>query len=247
MRFRVFKRIIYVPKGVLIIAGVLAAAVIIVVINLTDRKTLPELERETESAEKSVAEIVVTPVNGREIIDNGSDPAGATGQGGEPSTPEPTVDTRMAVHITGAVVNEGVYRLVPGSIVEDAVLLCGGLLPEADTYCINLAMKVNDGMRIHIPFTFSEDKRWLLDVGYASYQGSSASSGSDENGGNKLVNINTASVNELITLSGIGESTAREIISFREEHGRFETIEDIMNVPGIKDAKFNRIKKYITV
>ena len=189
MRFRVFKRIIYVPKGVLIIAGVLAAAVIIVVINLTDRKTLPELERETESAEKSGAEIVVTPVNGREIIDNGSDPAGATGQGGEPSTPAPTVDMRMAVHITGAVVNEGVYRLEPGSIVEDAVLLCGGLLPEADTYCINLAMKVNDGMRIHIPFTFSEDKRWLLDVGYASYQGSSASSGSDENGGNKLVSL----------------------------------------------------------
>ncbi|MBP5780499.1 MAG: SLBB domain-containing protein, partial [Clostridia bacterium] len=170
MRFRIFRRIIYVPKGVLIIAGVLAAAAIIVVINLTDRKALPEMERGTGSDEKSVEEIVVTPVNGSEIIDNSTDPADATDRGSEPSTPAPTVDSRMAVHIRGAVVNEGVYRLEPGSIVEDAVLLCGGLLPEADTYCINLAMKVNDGMRIHIPFTFSEDKRWLLDVGYASYQ-----------------------------------------------------------------------------
>ena len=231
----------------LIFAGVLAAVIIVVVINLTDKKALPEIVREEGSAEKGGEEITVTPGNGNEIINQYSDHPEIEDQGSDTSTPSPTADTRMAVHITGAVVNEGVYRLEPGSIVQDAVELCGGLMPDADTYSINLAMKVNDGMRIHIPFTYSDDKRWLLDVGYASYQGPSASSGSDDNAANKLVNINTASVNELITLAGIGESTAREIISFREEHGRFETIEDIMNVPGIKDAKFNRIKKSITV
>lgn len=242
VRFRLFGKIIKVPKGLLIGAAVILTAVIILVAVLTESgRRMPELQRETvvDADDPNGGELSGDPAAGT------VDPEALTsGDQEDVATPAPTIDTRMAVHITGAVREEGVYRLESGSIIQDVVDLCGGLLPEADTYSINLAMKVNDGMRIHIPFVYSEDKTWLLDVGYASEQPDNSGSGQSTV---QLVNINTASVNELMTLNGIGESTARDIISYREEHGKFQSIEDIMNVPGIKDAKFNKIKKYITV
>ncbi|MBO4326464.1 MAG: helix-hairpin-helix domain-containing protein [Clostridia bacterium] len=240
MRFRLFGRVVYVRKGALVLVLVLAIAAVSAAVYFAEKdKGPPEIERaadEQDSGEKSADTDSLASLP----------PDGTAAAVIDAASPSPLADMRIAVHITGAVAEEGVYWLEPGSIVQDAVDMCGGLLPDADTYCINLAMKVNDGMRIHIPSVYSEDKKWLLDVGYASTQVSSnGSSGIYGTAG--LVNINTASVNELVTLSGIGESTAREIIAFREEHGRFETIEDIMNVPGIKDAKFARIKKFITV
>lgn len=243
MRVRMFGRIVYVRKGVLLIVLLLAAAAAVLIISSVEKnKKLPEIQRNAEAyTEKSSGDIdAATPVN--------TAPAGSGTDGEntdiiENRTPEPQT---LALHITGAVAQEGVFRVLPGSIVQDVIDMCGGLLTDADTYHINLAMKVNDGMRIHIPFKYDEDKTWLLDVGYAS-QTVAAENGSVQYGEPGLVNINTASVNELITLNGIGESTARDIIAFREEHGRFEAIEDIMKVPGIKEAKFARIKKYITV
>jgi competence protein ComEA len=242
MRFRIFGRIVRVPKAALMAIGAILILAVILIVNFTEPGSkAPELVRNAEATGEDLAAIGLTPEpeNPNSATDN------ASGELSDAATPAPTADTRMAVHITGAVVNEGVCRLEPGAIILDAVELCGGLLPDADTYSINLAMKVNDGMRIHIPFTYSENKTWLLDVGYASPQTDNGSGTSQSTV--QLVNINTASVNELMTLNGIGESTARDIISYREEHGKFQSIEDIMNVPGIKDAKFNKIKKYITV
>ena len=246
MRLRIFGRIIYVKKGlaaVILVAIAIAAALIIH--NCENRRGLPEIEKHSSPYSENGTHL--TTPNGGEKKTNGAEIKG-TGIDvfATPATPQPTEDRTVAVHITGAVEREGVYRLEYGSIIQDAVDMCGGLLPDADTYFINLAMKLNDGMRIHIPFVYSEDKTWLLDVGYASGTGPS---GSEQSTGrqNGLVNINTASVNELITLNGIGESTARDIIAYREEHGRFETIEEIMNVPGIKAARFGKIKNFITV
>lgn len=238
MRFRLFGKIRHVPKPAVIAVILLVCAIVIVTVKLTEKTPeMPEIIREG---------VGVTP--GEELTQDGE---GSIPSGGALSeentfspTPGPTPDTRLAVHITGAVSNEGVYRLPPGSIVDDVIGICGGLLPDADTYSVNLAMKINDGMRIHIPFIYSDNKTWLLDVGYASVSGNGLSESGSES---RLVNINTASVNELVTLNGIGESTARDIIAFREEYGKFGSIEEIMNVPGIKEAKFGKIKKSITV
>lgn len=254
MRFRVFGKIIYIRKGVLLIVlAVAAIAAALVIYGLEKGRKLPEIQHHTaasETKDNSNDNESGNDNDGQSTAkDNATDEAGeapdSSTMTGPASTPMPAA-SKLAVHLTGAVAEEGVFRVEQGAIVQDIVDMCGGLLPEADTYCINLAMKVNDGMRIHIPYIYDENKKWLLDVGYASGSASSGN-GSEGNGEMQLVNINTASVNELITLNGIGESTARDIIAFREEHGRFETIEDIMKVPGIKEARFNRIKKYITV
>ena len=151
-------------------------------------------------------------------------------------------DGYCAVHITGQVAEPGVYWLPADSIIQDVVELAGGLTPEADTFTVNLARRIGDGMRIHIPATGDTAKNWLISEGESA--GNGAESGI---AGNSLININTATLSELMKLSGVGESTAQDIISYREEHGNFSSIEEIMNVPGIKEAKFNKIRKYITV
>lgn len=137
------------------------------------------------------------------------------------------------VHICGAVEKPGVYELSDGSRIYQAVELAGGFLPEADESGLNLAALVSDGMKIQI-LTREEAETASGQDGYALADGGK-------------ININTAGAEELMTLKGIGESRAREIIAYREKHGRFSKIEDIMQVPGIKDGAFQKIKDDITV
>ena len=240
MRIRLFGKIVKVPGAVPVIAVILVIGGIAAAGYFAKRsKKLPDAVAATAS-----------PAPTGEILRNGegtaaqSDAAGTSDNGahaGEGPAELPT-PVRLVVHITGAVRHEGVYWLDQGFIVQDAVEAAGGLLSGADTKCINLAMRLNDGMHIHVPYEYDEDKNWLPDSGRAI--SADGSSGRDTE---LRVNINTASLSELMTLNGVGESTAAEIIAYREEHGRFEKIEDIMNVPGIKEAKFNRIKRNITV
>lgn len=153
-------------------------------------------------------------------------------------------DILYAVHVTGCVVNPGVVYVPPDAILYDAILLCGGFSDNADTQIANLAVKLKDGMQIRIPSTDDTDKTWLLSGGIDSTDGTQTGS---ESGENVKVNINTASMAQLMTLSGIGESTAKSIIDYRNKNGPFRKAEDIMNVPGIKEGKYNKIKDDITV
>jgi len=143
--------------------------------------------------------------------------------------------TTIVVYICGAVKESKVITLKENSRICDAIDAVGGLTNEADLTNINLAYILEDGEKIYIPKKGEE----IQNSEITSYTNSSNSS-------NKI-NINKASQTELETIPGIGPSTALKIINYRKENGKFFKIDDIKNVSGIGDSKFNNIKNYITV
>lgn len=146
-------------------------------------------------------------------------------------TEEVSETAMICVFICGAVESEGVYYVPDGSRVNDVLTEAGGFSPDASTSAVNLAGTVSDGDRIYIPREGEE----LTDT---MTQAGDISSG--------LVNINTAGKEELMTLPGVGETRAEEIIRYREQHGKFTQVEDLMNVNGIKEGTFNKLKDKVT-
>lgn len=145
----------------------------------------------------------------------------------------------IAVHICGAVKKPGVYELEEGARLYDLIALCGGLTEEAAGDYINQAQKLTDGKRYYIPATEE-----LKDLSAAErIEGGKSDDDSDSK--DKPVNINTADTAELMTLPGIGEAKANSIIEYRNANGKFKAIEDLMNIPGIKEGLFNRIASKI--
>lgn len=151
-------------------------------------------------------------------------------------TPAPLV-----VHVTGAVTREGMYPLPAASRLDDAIKAAGGLLANADASQINLAARLTDGQKIVIP-----EIRPTGEAGSLPPDTRSAAPLEIEPG-NKLININTATLEELDSLPGIGEGKAAEIIKYRENNGPFHAIEDIQNVPGVGPKIFETIQPLITV
>ncbi len=137
------------------------------------------------------------------------------------------------VYVCGCVKHPDVYRLPAAARAVDAVKAAGGFTKEADQEAWNLALPLEDGMQIDIP---SVQEASAVDL---------AAGQTDTKDGR--ININTASEEELHTLPGIGQSRAKEIITYRESHGSFSSIEDIKNVSGIGDGIFTKIKEHITV
>ena len=150
-----------------------------------------------------------------------------------------TGEIQICIYICGAVENPGVYELPQGSRLYEAVELAGGMTKEADTAYLNLAGELTDGEQIIVPTL--EETAGLQQGQSLTYPSQMQSS---EAG---LVNINTASVQELTSLSGIGESRALAIIAYRDTIGRFTSIEEIKNVTGIKEGLYEKIKDHITI
>ncbi len=144
-------------------------------------------------------------------------------------------DEKIAVYITGAVVNPDVYYLDKGARLKELLDICGGVLPEADLNKVNLALKLSDSDKIDIPYVKEEIE---IEVEEEIEMEDSEDS--------SKVNINTADIEELMTLSGIGEATAKKIIEYRDMQ-EFLQIEDIMQVSGIGESKFESIKDEICV
>ena len=169
-------------------------------------------------------------------------PAGK--EGGETAREDASLQEQTCtVHICGAVNAPGVYELPQDSRVVDAVAAGGGFAPDADPEACNLAQPVTDGCQIYI---MTQEESALADRGgrNAGIQETEPDAGTDGTG---LVNINTADAEQLKTLPGIGDSKAAAILAWREENGRFETIEDIMKVSGIKEGAFSKIRDRIRV
>ena len=169
-----------------------------------------------------------------------------TGTGKSPSETQVEVDNSKAagiyVYICGEVANPGVYELSEDSRIYEAVDAAGGFTENAARESINLASKVSDGMQITI---YNKEEAASLPAGGTS---AGKKSGQDQmSGSSSLVNLNTATKEELMTLKGIGESKAEDIIRYREKSGGFKKIEDIMKISGIKEAGFQKIKDSITV
>lgn len=149
----------------------------------------------------------------------------------------PKENKSVVVDIKGQVVSPGVYTLSYESRVLDAIGMAGGLLPSADGRVLNLAAKLTDEMVIYVP-KVGETAPIIKNSPASSTTNSQEAS---------LVNINTADLTQLMTLSGIGPSKANAILSYREEHGLFNSIEDMKEVTGIGDLTFENIKVFITV
>ena len=153
----------------------------------------------------------------------------------------------VVVHVIGEVNNPGVVTLPEGSRIIDAINMAGGKTEEADLSKINLAYIVEDGTQIYIP-RINEDLNQVNLISDGAGVGVVITdSNVEENEVDSKVNINTASKEKLETLPGVGETTAQKIIDYREANGKFKTIEDIKNVSGIGDAKYESLKDKITV
>ncbi len=154
----------------------------------------------------------------------------ASEEGGETAAAEPAAQT-LCVYVCGEVRAPGVYELPEGSRIVDAVEAAGGMTEAASGTWLNLAEPVSDGQKIEVP---SETEASELEKVQQEAQSG-------------LVNLNTASAEELMTLTGIGESKAEAILSYREEHGGFEKPEELMEIPGIKEGVFEKIRDQVTV
>ncbi len=176
------------------------------------------------------------------------------------------VVNKLKVDIKGMVINPGVYEIDEGSRVIDVINLSGGLIEGADTSNLNLSKKLKDENVIFIGSIKEPEK--IIEYVYqecncpkyndacisnnevVNYQDSNDTSKIEEkseNTSNGLVSINNANIDELMSLPSIGEAKAKSIISYREENGGFSKIEDIMNVSGIGNALFEKIKDYISL
>jgi len=144
--------------------------------------------------------------------------------------------SKIYIDIAGEVINPGVYVLDEGSRVNDLLIMAGGVTEEANLDNINLVYILTDGTKITIPSKKDNEKSSIL-------QSSLIKNSSNIN----VININSADVDEFMTLSGIGQSIAEDIIEYRKKNGNFKKKEDIKNVSGIGESKYNKIKDKITV
>lgn len=148
----------------------------------------------------------------------------------------------IKIHITGQINKPGVIELEIGSRISDAIEKAGGLTTFANLENVNLAYALEDGQKIYIPSIEEKNELYIQE-------------GIDENivektnisDSEKTININKAKETELEKIPGIGPAMAQKIIKYREENGSFKTIDDIKNVSGIGEKKYESIKQYITV
>ena len=159
----------------------------------------------------------------------------ASADAGEPA--------ELLVYVCGAVRRPGVVRLPAGARVADALELAGGPTGKAELSAVNLAARVGDGQQIVVPERAASGASAAVPTAPTA-AGSTAAPGAP---GGALVNLNTASLEELETLSGVGPSTAQKIVDYRTANGGFTSIEQLMDVPGIGDAKYAAVKDSITI
>lgn len=158
--------------------------------------------------------------------------------------PKKDVETnKLLVDVKGAVKHPGVYSLLSTDRILDAIQAAGGYTEDANPLAINLAQKLSDEMVIYVPRKDEE-----FDVNLIGQNATTLTNSTSSNASNSgKINLNTASENDLQQLPGIGPSKAKAIIEYREEIGRFQSIEQLKNVSGIGDKTFEKLKEYIEI
>lgn len=156
-------------------------------------------------------------------------------------TPKQTESLQqIVVFVCGAVKSPGVYQLKPGSRAADALAAAGGMREDAQSDIFNLAQEVSDGQQIRIPYIGEEAQAAQADQ-------REDQSSKDNSSQPSKVNLNTANVQQLMTIPGIGQAKANSIVKYRQERGSFSSVEEIMQIEGIKQGVFEKIKDYICV
>lgn len=147
----------------------------------------------------------------------------------------------IKIYITGEVNNPGVKELEVGARIEDVINTAGGLTPAANISKVNLAYQLEDGQKIYIPNINENIEEYITKENGEGIVEESKNTTSGR------ININNADINELCELPGVGESLATRIVTYREENGKFKKVEDLKNVSGIGEKKFESLKEYIVV
>ena len=234
-----------------VVGVVVAVAVVVGGYLLVDKPDSPDFQALASTDLSKGAQVLGTGPDGVDAGDDGStviggvseqSEDGAAGSMGGDGIPQVLVD------IKGAVTKPGVYALAAGGRVIDVVEAAGGLLAEADTLQVNLAAPVYDAMAILIPRkgqAVSQSAVGASSVGSVVIPGGPETDAPSNQPAK--ININTASLSQLMTLTGIGEVKAREIIAYRDRTGGFKKSEDLMKVSGIGAATFAKIKDFITI
>lgn len=174
----------------------------------------------------------------------GADAAGGGGGGGDAGGGSAAA-TAVVVHVAGAVVSPGLYRLGPDARVADAIDAAGGLAAEADLDAVNLAAKVADGERVYVPRRGESPPPIVAGSG-----GGGAGGGGGAVGGRAAaapLDLNTATVEQLDSLPGVGPATAEAIVAYRKEKGRFRSVDELLEVRGIGEAKLAAIRPKVQV
>jgi competence protein ComEA len=211
-------------------AGILVLILVILIVSLClascskGKEDLVEL-----SAEESTAEIFAESTQAPET----ADPV---------KTPAEEESSLICVYICGAVTDPGVYELLSGARVFEAVEAAGGLTADAAEGAVNQAALLNDGDMITIPT--AEEMESAVTQGGITPAGSAAAVSDSSSG---KININTAGSEELQKIPGVGPSKAQSIIDYREEHGAFTSPEDLMKITGIKEKTYEKMKDSICV
>ncbi len=258
----------------LILAGVLLIGFAITAVRSARRPQMVVLKGPTESAVSTQAGAVQGDML-EANTGHGSRELASTGTLDQPAPraePDPVAQPAIIVHVAGAVAKPGVYSLEPGARVADALSAAGGALKAADTDCINLALPVCDGEQVYVPPTQAgvgagNDGVASPDVGSQSQPRQSAVPGIPPNRADitrlapdpsqarvssntpytGLININTASAEDLQALPGVGPTLAQRIIDYRSANGPFVAVDDLVGVSGIGQAKLGKIAPMATV
>ena len=201
------------------------------------------------SAAQAVVLAPVSPPSGSAGVGGGAAGGGADGGAAQAPAASPAPD--VVVYVCGAVRMPGVVRLPAGARVTDALEVAGGPTAKAELAAVNLAAPVTDGQQIVVPERGAVGALAAApadgSAGSGGGLGATAGSAAGGAGPGAIVNINTASLEELDSLDGVGPSTAQKIIDYRTANGGFTTVDEIKEVPGIGDAKFAAMQASITV
>lgn len=169
--------------------------------------------------------------------------SGETSQTKTVTSASKTESDKIFVDIKGAVRKEGVYELTSGSRVTDVVKLAGGFTDDADKKSVNLAEKVADEAVIYVARVGEE----VTPASTPSQAKNTAASGAQQDADSAQINLNTATLEELQTISGIGAKRAQDIIDYRDNNGGFSSVDDLKNVSGIGEKTLEKLKAEVTV
>jgi competence protein ComEA len=200
---------------------------------------MPEISRARALA-FAIALLILLGLGGRLLLASGpADGAGSASSAPAALTREAEPPGQLVVHVVGAVLEPGLYRLAEGSRVDDAIKRAGGATPRAALELVNLAAPVADGQQVVVPL----HRRTAATAGAAPGEGSA--SGTVPAGG--PVHLNSATLEELDALPGVGPVTAQQILDYRTAKGAFSSIEELDAVPGIGPARLEQLRPLVSL
>lgn len=235
-----------------LLVGLVSIALVVVVftagnaLSVLDDDSFQLTKAESESTQGSNKEEASTVSSGsqEDLPGDSSDAkAQSPSTGDSQSATGQKTSEKLVVYVCGQVEQPGVYEFAPGSRIGDAIDRAGGFGPEAATDALNLAQSLQDEQQVYVP---SKNEAQAPESSVQSGQ-SNSSDASISGQSNRLVNINTASAAELVSLPGIGEATAQKIVASRDAEGPFQSIEDLKRVSGIGDKKFDALRDLICI